>query len=377
MTTSQACQATADALRAKAGLINEFPALIGFDGFIDEIVRLIDKKEGQGVFSTIPTIAALAERLARAAGKSTNIEMVVQQIKLGGNGPIMANAMATLGLPITYIGNLGYPEIHPVFVDFAKIAKVFSIAEPGHTDALEFDDGKIMLGKYQMLDEVNYETIVKRIGHGRFDAIWQQSKFVGIVNWTMITHMTAIWRQVLENNCRPAAGEKGVIFFDLADPEKRLEHDLRQALETIGKFSRYYRVVLGCNEKESTEIAQVLGLGLGENDLENLQKRAQKIREFLEIDTVVIHPVKFAVAASAYESTAVLGPFTPQPKISTGAGDHFNAGFCLGKLLNFDLSNALRTGVATSGFYVRNAASPAVADLIDFLQQWAQTPEAA
>jgi len=58
--------------------------------------------------------------------------------------------------------------------------------------------------------------------------------------------------------------------------------------------------------------------------------------------------------------------------ITTGAGDHFNAGFCLGKLLGLDSELSLLTGVATSGFYVRTAKSPAVSDLIRMLENWPQ-----
>ena len=36
-------------------------------------------------------------------------------MKFGGNGPIMATAFAAMGLSVTYVGNLGYPKIHPVF----------------------------------------------------------------------------------------------------------------------------------------------------------------------------------------------------------------------------------------------------------------------
>ncbi len=40
---------------------------------------------------------------------------------------------------------------------------MISICEPGHTDALEFDDGKVMLGKHQPLKEVRWDRIVERI----------------------------------------------------------------------------------------------------------------------------------------------------------------------------------------------------------------------
>ena len=74
----------------------------------------------------------------------------------------MANALASFGLKVTYLGILGYPNLHPVFADFAKRAEVHSIAEPGYTDALEFDDGKIMLGKHQSLKQMNWENIKSR-----------------------------------------------------------------------------------------------------------------------------------------------------------------------------------------------------------------------
>jgi ketohexokinase len=66
----------------------------------------------------------------------------------------------------------------------------------------------------------------------------------------------------------------------------------------------------------------------------------------------------------------VEGPFTPKPKITTGAGDHFNSGFCLGKLLGFSTDQCLLTGVTTSGFYVRTAQSPSMPDLVGLLKNW-------
>jgi sugar/nucleoside kinase (ribokinase family) len=82
---------------------------------------------------------------------------------------------------------------------------------------------------------------------------------------------------------------------------------------------------------------------------------------------VVIHPRRSAAAALAGgESATFHGPFVQQPKISTGAGDHFNAGFCLGRVLGLGLEESLCAGVATSGYYVRHAESPTAEQLADF-----------
>src|SRR5690606_1424377 len=122
--------------------------LIGFDGFVDEIIDVVATRTSPDHYERIPTIAELARRIGDAAGLSTNLEMVPTQVKLGGNGPIMANALTSMGMAVTYIGCLGYPEIHPVFAELAEKCDVISVAEPGHTDALEFADGKVMLGKH-------------------------------------------------------------------------------------------------------------------------------------------------------------------------------------------------------------------------------------
>ncbi|MEY3274863.1 MAG: hypothetical protein RL153_128, partial [Verrucomicrobiota bacterium] len=66
----------------------------------------------------------------------------------------------------------------------------------------------------------------------------------------------------------------------------------------------------------------------------------------------------------------VEGPVCKKPRITTGAGDHFNSGFCLGKLLGLSNADAVLCGVSTSGHYVRTAKSPSVADLVHLMRHW-------
>ena len=119
-------------------------------------------------YTRVETIAALGGRISRAAGLSSNLELVVRQTKLGGNGPIMANAMIESGCAVTYVGCLGRPALHPVFAEMARRCKAcYSLAEPGTTDALEFRDGKLMLGKHETLKEVTWERMIEVAGKER------------------------------------------------------------------------------------------------------------------------------------------------------------------------------------------------------------------
>src|SRR6185436_16066367 len=248
----------------------ELRAFIGLDGFVDEILHVVDKRESAEKYVRLPTIAQMADRLDAAAGRSTNVELVTQFTKLGGNGPIMANALASFGIKVTYLGILGFPNLHPVFHEFAQRAEVYSIAEPGYTDALEFEDGKVMLGKHQSLKQMNWENIKSRFGLEKFASKFSTSDLVGFVNWTMLTAMTDIWSAILKEICPSINGARRKLFIDLADPEKRTREDICRALETIAAFQNYFDVILGLNEKESYEIAKALELPMVQSSPEAL-----------------------------------------------------------------------------------------------------------
>jgi sugar/nucleoside kinase (ribokinase family) len=345
-------------------------AFVGLDGFVDEILHVVDKRENAERYLRLATIGEFANRLGGAAGRSTNVELVSQFTKLGGNGPIMANALASFGLKVTYLGILGYPNLHPVFADFAKRADVHSIAEPGYTDALEFEDGKIMVGKHQSLKQMNWDNIKSRFGFDKFSAAFSAADLIGFVNWTMLTAMSDIWRSVLKEVCPGMKGPRRKLFVDLADPEKRTGEDIAGALDLVIAFQKYFDVILGLNEKEGYAIGANLGLNTSDTTQEGLLALCKAIHSKLHIDTVVIHPTAYAIATGPDTTTLVEGPFTAKPKITTGAGDHFNSGFCLGKLLGLPTDLCLITGVTTSGFYVRTAQSPGIRDLVQMLRDW-------
>jgi sugar/nucleoside kinase (ribokinase family) len=375
----QLAQDTAAKLRDAADRLAKTPVLIGFDGFVDAIIRVVDQRADTENYTALPDLTSLGKRILESAGESSNMELVVTQEKLGGNGPIMANAMLQAGLPVSYVGALGTPTVHPVFADFDEQADVHSISEPGLTDALEFDDGKLMLGKHGTLGAVNQQTIDDVIGREAYTKLIGRSALIGMVNWTMLTRLESIWRALIDD-VLPAVGPevqidgramRRKVFIDLADPAKRTREDIKRAMGLCTELADQADVVLGLNLSEASQVAGVVGVAIDGEPESQIQTTAQRLRETLKLHAVVVHPRRGAAAAIEQPDGSVAtgsfaGPFVEKPKLSTGAGDNFNAGFCLGLLAGLGVEGCLCTGVGTSGYYVRNAASPTLTQLAEF-----------
>lgn len=350
--------------------------VIGFDGFVDEIIHVVDKRLDSEQFTRVETISQLALRIEKASGLSTNIELVSTLKKIGGNGPIMCNALSVNKPTISYIGALGYPTIDDVFSGMSERVDLYTIATNGHTDALEFDDGKLMFGKMTTLNDVTYERLVEIVGKDHLVSLLGNADLFATVNWSMLPNMTDLYKKLLHNivPLLPKKDQKPYMFIDLADPEKREDDEIKELLELLQEFSAYYFVVLGLNKKEAYDVADVLDL-FDSNSLSKMQVSLEDLTEelykYLQIDAVVIHPVDRSccmVDGVFYEET---GPYIAKPKLSTGAGDNFNAGFMLGMILGLTPDQALLTGMSTSGFYVRNARSPLFEELYAFMNEWA------
>ena len=357
-------------IKTKPFSVSNKHGVVGLDGFVDKIVAPVEKRHGLGdQFDAVSTIAEMGTKISAAAGKSANIELYPRFEKLGGNGPIMANAMLSLGMKVRYIGALGQPNIHPVFEEFSAKTAAISLCEPGITTALEFKDGKLMLGNTLSLEEIDYARIIEAAGEGEFIDLLSKADIVSIVNWTMIPKMTAFLEELVEKilpNLPPR--DTRHYFFDLADPAKRSSSDIHEVLQVISRFQAHAEVTLGLNYNEGIQVCETLGLDVREKDEESLKTTATEIRRSLGISTLVLHPVESAACATKDGAYWVKGPYCENPVITTGAGDHFNAGFCSARLSGFSPQASLALATCTSGHYVRTAQSPSTAQVINLLQ---------
>jgi sugar/nucleoside kinase (ribokinase family) len=341
----------------------------GFDGFVDEMITVVAERQGLEQFTAVPDIATFGGLLTKAAGHSSLREIVVTATHPGGCAVNLGDGLASLGVPVDAFATLGQPA-HPAFAETtAKFQSCHSWGpEPGRTLAFEFPDGKLMFSAVRQLADFTPAHVEKLLADGHYAAACRRARLIALTDWTLYPHMTAVWRLLLEK-VYVRLKHHPAFFIDLVDPSSRSEADIRAMLEMLPCFEPCGPLTLGLNGNEANILARVLGLSPVADGPTQMLLLAAELRRRLKISEVVIHQPRFAVTASEAEKAAMNGPFCAQPKKSTGAGDRFNAGFCLGVLLGLDPRRRLALGCGASGFFVRQARSASLPELADFLER--------
>lgn len=344
---------------------------VGFDGFTDTIAKVVDQRLSTDHFLPIETIQQFGQRILHAAGKSANLELAPLETRMGGNAPLLARALLQGHHHLTFAGTIGEPgQIEPLFAEFAQAcAQVFPLGPSGKTDALEFQDGKLFFGQMSSVATVDYALLTRQIPEEQLGILLDTSDLVANVNWTMIPQMNAIWKAIATNLLPDFDTKRKRWFFvDLADPAKRSAPELLEAVDLLKRFHPCFQVVLGLNLSEAQQLYRALsGIDSNGSDKETVNVLLHGIRDRTQPAHIVIHAATFAASISDHGVFFIDGPTVTPPLITTGGGDHFNAGYCHGLLFHLTPEHCLALGVASSGFYVQHAKSPSIGDLCELL----------
>lgn len=344
---------------------------IGFDGFIDTLLHCVEKRLGPHSFKRLGSIPVFSKIISKAASQSTNIECVIQEQALGGNAPLLARALATLGIPGTVVGALGYPSVHPLFRSLAPLGiAIHSFADPGYTDALEFTDGKLLLGKMGELHKLTLKEISGRLSPHLLDTCIQEAEVLATVNWTMMPLVREFWSYLLKHPRLLKNGPRKSLFVDLADPAKRPLLDLKEGLSCLSSLNTVCDVILGLNRSECRQVQHALRLKASPS----LKICAERIATALRISSVVLHSRTEVAVATLYgnriTSEEIKVPLCTTPRRTTGAGDTFNAGFLAGVIQHQPPLECLKMAVAASGIFIRTGISPTPKSMARFFRQW-------
>ncbi|MDR2110086.1 MAG: PfkB family carbohydrate kinase [Spirochaetaceae bacterium] len=337
--------------------------LAGFDGFIDSIARPVKQSGGEEGPLYFRTIEEFGTYIAGQAHRSGSIELDIVSRRMGGNMPNFSQAAAALGLNLTCVGMLssgqdmtGNPPDSPGAIDpaFKNLSgKLYSFAAAGTAAALEFEDGKIFLAPRLHLENLPSPAFLADLLAG--------ADLAACLNWGELSFATPLWQNMRDAaiQCFGKSPEGGKIrfFFDLSDFSRRRDGELEDIFSLMKDFSCIGTAILSLNRNEAQLLSERLFRGTAER-LPDIIRRRYGITE------VVIHSHGGALVSRGGESCEINMPPIASPKISTGAGDNFNAAYAFASLLELPPEDTLRFALLYARAYVSEGRS---FDLGEFL----------
>lgn len=347
---------------------------VGFDGFIDTVKKAVkQRRDNQAV--CFETLGEFSDRIRAATGRSGQIEMLTERVQLGGNGPNLSNALGQLGIKNWCLGSMGFPEKHAEFSKLSDQCDVMSAIDPGQSEAIEFDDGKMIFSELSIFDHYDWAYIVKTVGLEKIRKAVVGSDLLAFVDWANLPHASDIWQGVLQDIIKPSHKRDFLFLFDLCDPSKKTAEEIDEMLDLISCFSYYGKVTLGLNENETLRIWCALHgfdqTEAGTKDaMPSLLEAGDALYKMMHIDSLLVHPIDRALLYRKHEVHELQGRLVTQPKVLTGGGDNLNAGYCFGQLCGFSIEHCMLLGMAASGAYIENGQSPDLPAIEQYIRVW-------
>lgn len=331
---------------------------VGFDGFIDRIVRPLRPADVSGEpAKPFATIREFGEYLIDKAEKSCSIELHEQARQLGGNMPFLSRAAGGLGISVNCIGMLGANgTVDPLFRNMP--CALHSLASPGESTCMEFDDGKILLSSDCTLPDDAWK-LVERATEGRAERFIRESDLLALVNWSELSFAHGLWERTLRCLQEVSSDKTRFAFFDLCDIARRSADECDAVLRLIGRFTEYRTTVLSLNENE----ARLAGKRLleGETDCREI---AHQLRRKYAIDEIIVHTIHETILETPRGIVTRNTDFVEHPRISTGAGDNFNGASCAALLMGLSDEERVEFANDFAHFYVANAINPTFEQMV-------------
>lgn len=345
---------------------------VGFDGFVDKIKKAVKERQNTRTVY-FDSIREFADRILMACGKSGQIQMDTQRVKLGGNAPIFSNSLGKLGVRSYCLGSMGYPQRHEIFSGMDPLCETISVLNPGVSDAIEFGDGKLIFSELEVFDHYTWSYVKQITGIEKIAKAVSESALVAFVDWANLPHASDIWEGLLEDVIKPSKRKDFCFFFDLCDPSKKTTEQIDEVLDLISCFSHYGSVTLGLNENETLKIwAAIRGFDFvkDKDEMPPVLEAGDFLYKTMNIDSLLVHPIDRSILYRPHQTIVLQGRFVTKPSVLTGGGDNLNAGYCLGLISEFSLPQCMLLGMAASGSYIENGVSPNRLNIIEYLDVW-------
>ncbi len=347
---------------------------LGFDGYLDLLYSIVKSRSDAINWDRMESMKEFGTLIIDIAGSSANIERVLKKRIFGGFAPNTSRALNALGVKTILVAALGRPDLSQYYKSSSLVESI-SIANPGETLGLEFDDGKIMITDFEPILNINPETLMKSVSKSKLIEYINKSNILGFGHWALIPHLNDIWDYFLDNLFPSVTDKKSKLFFvDIADITKRSKEDINKMIAILQKVDQEIPVMLTVNDREAIRLSHILSnvkpITPKKENNKDFVKGGRLINDEINLSYFVIHSPHFATISTYSDHYWITEGYTSTPKFTVAAGDHFNSGVALSLTTKMTPPESILIGNALTAIFVRTGFSPSFNQLIQYIERY-------
>jgi sugar/nucleoside kinase (ribokinase family) len=338
--------------------------MFGFDGYVDT-VRTVGTDAGAG--ERIATLDELGEEImtSAAADSSLSISWERQGQRTGGHASHLARAYLRLGFDPTIVGMCGDPVLDIFRREFADCT-IRSLGEPGRTDAIEFDDKKLLLTENGDEQTLDWATLRSQVGIETLADELDGARLLGVGYWSMIPGLAGILDGIRETVLPRLSAPPQHVLIDPANVRKLDPEEIDEVAAATQRLGEAAELTLSGNRFET----KVLAAELAGKTTDSIEADVRAVFDAIGVDRYVAHSPTRSVCVSGTGQASVGVEPVDEPVLTTSAGDHFNAGFALGIIEGLPDDAAVVLGNALARTFVRTGETPTYPELVSAVKSY-------
>jgi hypothetical protein len=341
--------------------------LLGCDGFVDEVYRIVDVRKSLTDFTSMDDMKDFGELIVKRSGGGLGLEISPKRRCSGGFTPNTGRVAAFLGLKPTLVGLYGLKQIDPAFDEFKENCNLVSLGDSAVTLVFEFLNGKVLLSDLKTVANLTWKDFVEFFTEKELNEMFAGLDIVGLGYWSLTPDFDNFLKGIVsryENTPPPKQ-----MFFDFADIKKKSKESFFESLKLIREFNSKIPMTMSLNEHEGADLFSRFNIKCQEEP-GSIASDLTIVRKEIGIDELVIHTPYFAVASSAREGEGfAMQDFQSNVIRTAGAGDSFNGGYISASLGDIQLEERLIIANAATSFFVTHATAPTKQEMIDQIEK--------
>jgi len=207
-------------------------------------------------------------------------------------------------------------------------------------------------------------------------SLFSSAQIIEFTDWAAVQNASRLWDGLYTDVIKPLKKRDFHFIFHLGNVAKKLVFDIDEALDIIGDYSSFGKVMLMLDNDEISDLWGKLNgcspaPGLSGPGVAQAKERCNFIFNTMNIDSLVVLHGDNAAQLSRDRGEVVL-PGRPRTGNSEviNARERFSVGYQMGLLLQLDTLQCIALGLAVSKGYTEPSSGMGSAQLLAYIHNW-------